>query len=280
MLIGVIGNGFVGKATTELKCKEIDLLCYDINPELSDPKGTELKDMLKCDVIFVSVPTPMDKNGSCYTKIVESVVNDLEKVEYKGFVVLRSTLPPGTSKRLNCYFMPEFLTEKNFLNDFRENKEWIFGLKGTNEDREFMKCAQEIFSLAKKHNKIKHDKVTFVSNSEAETIKMFRNCFLATKVAFCNEFYQYCKLKGISYENVRKIATNDERIMPGHSKVPGPDGKLGFGGTCFPKDMSSMWYEMNSTGMEPYLIKSAIERNYKVDRPEKDWSNDKGRAVV
>jgi UDP-glucose 6-dehydrogenase len=118
MKIGIIGNGFVGKATNQLKCKDIEILAYDINPELCEPIGLQLVDMNQCEIIFVSVPTPMSNDGSCYTNIIESVFNDLEKINYKGFIVLRSTVPVGTSDRLNCYFMPEFLTEKNFINDY------------------------------------------------------------------------------------------------------------------------------------------------------------------
>ena len=75
----------------------------------------------------------MNKDGSCYLNIVNSVVDniknltDLDKTE----IVIRSTVPPGTSDNLNCYFMPEFLTEKNFVNDFKNNENWIFGLKNT-----------------------------------------------------------------------------------------------------------------------------------------------------
>lgn len=109
---------------------------------------------------------------------------------------------------------------------------------------------------------------------------MFKNCFLSTKVSFCNEIYQFCQTKGINYENVRKIAANDDRILHSHTYVPGPDGKKGFGGTCFPKDTNSLSYEMVKSGMKPYILDSIIERNKIIDRPEQDWNDNKGRAVV
>ena len=110
-------------------------------------------------------------------------------------------------------------------------------------------------------------------------IKMFKNCFLATKVSFCNEMYEYCQLKGINYENVRNIVTKDERIGESHTIVPGPDNKKGFGGTCFPKDINSLKYEMEKINMKPYIINSVINRN-NIDRPEKDWNENKGRSVL
>ena len=111
-------------------------------------------------------------------------------------------------------------------------------------------------------------------------IKMFKNCFLATKVSFCNEMYQFCQNKDINYENVRKLAANDDRIMHNHTHVPGHDGQIGFGGTCLPKDMNSLKYEMEKSGVQPYILRSAIERNETVDRSQKDWNQNKGRAVI
>jgi UDPglucose 6-dehydrogenase len=62
--------------------------------------------------------------------------------------------------------------------------------------------------------------------------------------------------------------------------VPGHDGKRGYGGTCFPKDMASLEYQMKDSGVESTIIKAANDRNNRIDRSEKDWSQDKGRAVV
>ena len=280
MIIGVIGNGFVGKATSQLKCKDIKLYAYDINPEACDPKGLKLNDMNECEIIFISVPTPMSRNGSCHLNIIDSVLNDLKNINYKGFIILRSTVPVGTCDKLNVYFMPEFLTEKNFINDFINNKNWIFGLLNISLDNVFKIKVQKLFNLAYNNERIKYNLINFVTNKEAEMIKMYRNCFLATKVSFCNEISQFCELKNVNYENVRKLAADDDRILLSHTLVPGHDGKKGFGGTCFPKDTSSLRYEMEQTGMTPYIMNSIIERNELIDRPEKDWKNDKGRAYI
>ncbi len=109
MKIGIIGNGFVGKATSELECKDVELLIYDKNPKLCEPKNITLKNLLKCEIIFVSVPTPMKKDGECYTGIVRNVIKEIKNMEYKGFIVLRSTVPVGTCDGLQIKFMPEFL---------------------------------------------------------------------------------------------------------------------------------------------------------------------------
>jgi nucleotide sugar dehydrogenase len=282
MKIGIIGNGFVGKATNQLKCKDIDILSYDINPDFCYPKGLTLNGMIDCEIIFISVPTPMDKDGSCHLNIVRSVLHDLQNVSYNGFIVLRSTVPVGTSDELKCYFMPEFLTEKNYVYDFIHNKDWIFGKLGLDEEKDltFESKIRELFHLAIKNDCIKYNNLHFLTNKEAEMVKMFRNCFLSVKVSFCNEIYEFCQKKGVNYENMRRVAANDDRITHSHTAVPGHDGKRGFGGTCFPKDTSSLNYEMKKSGMNPYIMKAAIERNETVDRPEKEWMEDKGRAFV
>ena len=175
----------------------------------------------------------MNKDGSCYLGIIQSVLSDLNDINYDGSIVLRSTVPPGTSDSLNCYFMHEFLTEKNFVYDFINNKDWVFGLLKNNNVENFKKDIQNLFDIAFSAHKIRHNTLHFVPNSEAELIKMFKNCFLATKISFCNEMYSYCEKNGICYENVRKIAANDDRILHNHTNVPGHDGKYGYGGTCF-----------------------------------------------
>lgn len=278
--IGIIGNGFVGSATYQLICENITIIAYDLNPNLCIPLGTKLEDLKNCDFIFISVPTPMNKDRSCCTKIIRNVLNDLKSISYSNFIVLRSTVPVGTCDELDCYFMPEFLTEKNYINDFINNKSWIFGLLNKVSDIKFKEKITELFTIAYNSKKINSNNLIFLTNKEAEMIKMFRNCFLATKVSFCNEIYQFCNLKGVNYENVRRIAADDDRIIHSHTLVPGIDGKTGFGGTCFPKDTSSLKYEMEKIGMKPYILNSIIERNEKIDRPEKDWNNNIGRAVV
>jgi len=282
MKIGIIGSGFVGKATQQLYHFPIDLIVYDIRPELCIPCGITLPDLRQCDLIFVCVPTPMETSGSCHLGMVESVLRDLSTVidPSENFVILRSTVPPGTCDRLGCYFMPEFLTEKRYIQDFIECEHWIMGLRGHPSDGLFQERIQSLFQSAKRAGRIEHDHILFRSNSEAEMVKYVRNTFLSVKVSFYNEMEEFCRRKGIDYENVRSAAILDSRIGESHTMVPGPDGKRGFGGTCFPKDTNALLYEMNQIGMESYVLRGAIDRNHNVDRKEEDWKEDKGRAVI
>ena len=282
MKIGIIGNGFVGKATNILENDNVELVIYDINPNLCRPIGTTMQDICKTDIVFISVPTPMNSDGSCHIGILESVVSDIKKIcdLNENLIVIRSTVPPGTSNNLNCYFMPEFLTEKNFVNDFINNEHWIFGLKNTEQDIIFKEKITELFNYSYEAKKINYNNLHFVTNNEAEMIKLFRNNYLSVKVGFCNEIAEFCEKKSIDYENVRELATLDNRIGASHTKVPGHDGRRGFGGTCFPKDTNNLKCEMKKVGMKSYIIDNVVERNEKVDRPEQDWNSNKGRAVI
>ena len=174
--------------------------------------------------------------------------------------------------------MPEFLTEVSYINDFINNPDWIFGMLDNNND--FIEFITELINMAFKNKCIKYNNIHFTSNSEAEMIKMFRNCYLANKISFCNEIYQYCSKVNVNYNTVKELVVKDKRIGSSHTNVPGHDGKKGYGGTCFPKDTTSMKYEMEKVGVKPYILSAMKKRNEKIDRPEKDWKNDEGRSVV
>jgi len=256
MKIGIIGNGFVGQATNILKCDDISVLMYDIIPEKCVPEGLTLDTMVvECEFIFISVPTPMNEDSSCDLSIVCSVVKNVSDAinrscgenQNKPFVVMRSTVPIGTSDSLGCYFMPEFLTEKNWRQDFRECKKWFFGIPASvsvhGHQELFKQRIKHLFHLAKYNNCILNTNIEFMSNKEAEMIKYFRNTFLAVKVSYCNEMEEFCTRNGINYENVRLHATQDSRIGPSHSQVPGHDSRRGFGGTCFPKILIHFYFK-------------------------------------
>lgn len=312
--IGIIGMGFVGKATGLLFANS-KVLCYDKEPSLCIPHGLTLERMVdECDMIFVSVPTPMNKDtGSCCTSIIESVKGDLDKViefretvkgtskNKKPIIVLRSTVPPGTCERLGWVFMPEFLTEANWRNDTINASKLYFGFpESANCDYDY-----DCYNVEQIKDKIKWfvtigtptvkgtvRECIFGTSTGMEMFKIFANSFLAMKVGFCNEFYRYTQtllsdknstdsnISNPLYDELCGLLSNDVRIGTSHMKVPGPDGKFGFGGTCFPKDINSLFYEMNLRGVSAPITSAVIKRNEEIDRPEKDWASDLGRAVI
>lgn len=300
MIVGIVGNGYVGKATRILAVEEetdlsqIDTwasqestplgrdfgklihwaLVYDTDESKCEPKGLGMEELKRCSIVFVCVPTPARKDGSCDTSIVELVVSQLKKLDIQNIIV-RSTVPIGTCKNLGVAFMPEFLTEKNWQEDLKNTSEWILGI---DEDSEVISNLHAFLNFARYNSRIRGSEIIQTRTSEAEACKLVRNAFLATKVSFCNEIYDWCTQNKMDPEVVLELMSMDKRIGYSHTSVPGPDGKYGFGGTCFPKDAKSLLSQIEKV-TSSYILKSAIHRNETVDRPEKDWENDKGRAV-
>ena len=284
MIVGVVGNGFIGQAMRQVDGEHLQVLSYDINPDLRDPPHTTLNHVSQADLIFVSVPTPMESTGAVHVGLVESVVRDLQSLGASDkFIVVRSTVPPGTCRRLGVYFMPEFLTEARAADDFRNTASWMCGLpEGVSSERHthFRKTMERFLDLAHTQGSIVSKRLECVDSSEAEMIKYFRNTFLATKVSFCNEIAALCQKLGVEYETVRVLAADDPRITHSHTRVPGPDGRRGFGGTCFPKDTHGLRVLCEKHGVPCPVLRSILQRNEDIDRPEHDWMQDKGRATL
>ena len=110
-------------------------------------------------------------------------------------------------------------------------------------------------------------------------IKYFLNCFLAVKVSYANEIYQLCSKLDINFNKIIDMAMLDSRIGKTHLQVPGPDGEFGYGGSCFPKDISALIKIFEEYNVSTAVIKSSWDRNQNIDRKSKDWENLKGRSV-
>jgi nucleotide sugar dehydrogenase len=279
--IGIVGYGYVGKSTHSLIPSNCEVMIYDIEPEICVPKNTTIKDLVKCDVIFVSVPTPMNKDGSCHTDIVNLVIKQLHKENIYNIIV-RSTVPVGFCNENKCFFMPEFITEKNWKDDVKNTKDWIIGTKNDIPSNiiHLLEVLQNILNKSKEENKIKDSNLIIVQNEYAEIAKLTRNCILATKVAFLNEINKFCEKKDMKYNKVRELMILDSRIGESHTSVPGHDGEFGFGGTCFVKDIWSLKRLFKENKVESPVIDAVIHRNENIDRKSRSWENMQGRAVI
>ena len=272
MTIGVIGQGYVGTAIKLGFEEHYNVLTYD-KFDLAKSTHSKISDIVEeTKVIFVCVPTPMRKDGTCYTGIVEEVIREINETAKDHIVVIKSTVPPGTTNKFNhefsnvtVIFNPEFLTEENFLDDFKNQNRIILGgsRKGTNKLRQIY---SKVFPKAV---------IVKTGDKHAEMVKYFTNTFLATKVSFANEMYNICEQIGIDYDKVVEYAIYDERLGKSHWAVPGPDGDFGFGGHCFPKDLSAIINQFDTYG----LLESVEEVNNQV-REDRDWEHMVGRAVL
>jgi UDPglucose 6-dehydrogenase len=291
MKIGIVGNGFVGRAT-QIFAKNYDALyeftpipvyIYDIRPEACDPPGITLEELdRECDILFFCLPTPLHHDGSCYTRILEETLARCSN-PYK---VIRSTVPVGFAAKHGCYFMPEFLTEANWEDDFRQMKEWVVGIPAATTpaqmviNYEFKTRIQALIKQSHQNRAIDSPAVVFCDTNEAEMLKLMKNCFLSAKVGLMNEFYDFCRATNTDYNTVTTLAKRDARMGTSHFQVPGPDGRRGFGGTCFPKDTHSLYCQMNAHGITPQIYPAILARNDTHDRPEREWSRDVWRTTI
>lgn len=277
MKIGILGNGFVGKATRILENPECQIMIYDIRPEACVPLGITLQEINDtADLLFLCLPTPMHLDGACDTSILDSVIASLTH----PLIVVRSTVPVGFTDARRCFFMPEFLTEKNWAQDFRENPLWIFGMSSSSTHHHglFRQRIESLLDSASRHGKILSAKTKFMTNKEAEMVKLFKNVFLASKVSFCNEMYDICQRGGIDYDAVRAAVAEDERIGRSHLAVPGYGGRRGFGGTCFPKDINSLYRLFCQHAIPAPILGAVLHRNEYQDNREREWLGDVGRT--
>jgi len=288
--IGVVGNGFVGKACQILgECEEVECLVYDIDPTKCIPLGTTLDEIVRVDLIFVCVPTPSFDSGECDTRIVRSVVQQIKDrwCSFEGHfpglkmpgIIVRSTVPPGSCERLQVLHMPEYLTERNWREDFCLNPVWHVGVP-LNPCFDYH-CAtlQKVLSACKDEGVIRSDDVELEHTSATEMTKYMRNCMLAARVSICNEIEAFCRASNINYKDVRRMALQDSRVGSSHTNVPGHDGQRGYGGTCLPKDLKALVYEIDQTpGAHSIVLKACDERNDRIDRPKQDWKQ-LGRSV-
>ena len=278
MRIGVVGQGYVGTAVKTVFERHYKTNTFDLNGNCSCKTLHELVN--NSDVVFVCVPTPMKKDGGCDTSIVESVVNDINETVNSNqdgkIVAIKSTIPPGTTNRLNkeCEYIsvivnPEFLTEANFIDDFKNQNRIIIG-----GERPSTTKLRQVYSLV-----FPDATIVKTGSKTAEMVKYMTNTFLTTKVSFANEMKMICDELKIDYDKVVEYSTYDERLGKSHWAVPGPDGKLGFGGSCFPKDINALIAMSKDMRLYLHTLQSVWKTNLKV-RPEKDWEELKGRAVV
>ena len=272
--IGIIGNGFVGNSiafgfspTHEIKIHDKDLK-RNLNT---------IEEVLECDFIFVAVPTPMNEDGSISLKVVEKALQEIsEKNTKNNIIILKSTMVPGSTNnftkqfpKLNIVFNPEFLTERTAKLDFLTQARIILG-----GSKRLTKQVAKLFEERFMHTYIiETDAIT------AEMVKYMNNIFFASKVSIMNEMKMMCEAIGADWKQALKGFAADQRIGDSHLNVPGPDGKMGFGGSCFPKDINAFISYANKLGVKIPTIEGAWETNLNV-RPERDWEKLKGRAVV
>ena len=218
--VGIIGCGFVGGA--------LKVWLEEHNPDVrivvSDPPKGMNDDISGADVYFLQIHVPTEEDGTQDLSLMKELIRNLPDKP----VFVRTTILPGTSEMLSretghrVYFMPEFLTERTYIDDFRRQP-MVFTAETELLSRIFI-----------------GKQFVCMTPLEAEITKYAHNVFGAYKVTYFNAVNDYCKRLGADYATVRRGVLLSGYINDMHTTVPGPDGKFGYGGKCFPKDVNAL----------------------------------------
>ena len=265
--LGIVGHGFVGKATDWGFNKRITKFIVDpmLNTTVSDLKE------FKPEIVFICVPTPMGDDGSQDSSIIEEVMKNLVLYCPDAIKVVKSTVLPSILDELHklepkLIYNPEFLREKHANLDFVNSDMIILG-----GDRNI---STKVSNAYLRHSRCKTKEHIFTDLKTASLVKYAINTFLASKVIFFNELHSvYEKLDVTdSWESVANIISRDKRIGCSHMNVPGHDGRKGFGGACFPKDSLALIKYARSLDIQLNSLKSTVKINNKI-RSEYDELN-------
>jgi UDPglucose 6-dehydrogenase len=249
MKIGIVGYGFVGEAISRAHHKD--------NLIIKDPKlkhSADYPDFVDSDAIYVCVPSPSTSDGHCDTSILEQTLKELLFVLINDFipVICKTTAPPSVYERLqkqypNIIHCPEFLTAANSVRDYLNSSYFVLG-----GDTEWCIKAREIIRLGVP---MVDDKFLITDIKTSALYKYMMNSYLATKVTFMNDFKNLADAEGVEWNSLKSLALFDIRIGHTHMDVPGPDGKHGWGGACFPKDVTAIIKESEYLNIDFELMK-------------------------
>ena len=268
--VGIVGLGMVGEPIRKWFEEKNgykrgrDLFCYDV-----DPKKGYADNVNKADVVFVSVPSPSNPDGSCNTSIVETAVGGIRDGK---IVAVKSTVPPGTVEKLQkkypkkrLIFNPEFLTESQAWEDFVSPDRQIVG-----HTSKSLNDTVEVLNLLPKKHFIRPWTSDYMKKSvnatEAEFGKYASNVFGYMKVVYGNILADLChameKVKGlkVDYENIRDLLAADLRIGQSWLNI-GHGNYCGAGGFCFPKDMNA-FIAFGETLESEAVKKKLLDKNH------------------
>ena len=231
--VGIIGCGVIGGALKKWLEDNTDHQVF-----VSDPFKGYNDDLSGCDVFFIQIHVPTEADGTQNLSTFKEIISKLPDKP----IFIRTTILPGTSDKLSketnhhVYFMPEFLTERTSVDDFK-----VQPIVFTAEPE----LLQDIF---------RGKKYIQMSSLEAEITKYAHNVFGALKVTYFNAIYDYCQKLGADFTKVHEGCLLSGYINEMHSNVPGPDGKLGYGGKCFPKDVDAF-----TAATKPYPLHQLLK---------------------
>lgn len=257
--VGIIGHGYVGRGTANALASVVEVAWHDPAVAGSRPFG----DLGRwAEALLICVPTPTGECGAADLGVVHDVVDQLAVCGAMAPVVLRSTVPPGTTDALarrapglGFVYWPEFLRERHYLEDAASPARVVLGWS-TAIDPGSRANVREL--LVRRFADVP---LVDMTATAAEIVKYASNALFGVKVAFANEMADLAARLGTDWEPIRAALVLDPRVGPGHLAVPGPDGQRGFGGTCLPKDMSALLAVASELKVDLDVVAAAVRAN-------------------
>lgn len=259
MKLAVIGSkGIVGGATSfGLRKIGHEVVDYDIKDKKRDWKA-----VLDTTHAFVCVPTPQLEDGSCDISVVQSVVTKLIDDHYRGTIVIKSTIPPGTVDTIIGHLLkkyiitedkiihaPETLRERHNISDFVENfKVLVVGCK-------FQYTYEEMVKI---HGKLPQNTI-WMTVSEAELFKYMHNAINALRIVFANEVYDIARIMCLNYDIIKEAVLLSTGLPDQYLDCN--DNCRGYSSICFNKDIPALIKIGEKLGTNPKLIRTIVEAN-------------------
>ena len=257
--LSVIGLGVVGNAIFEIiKEKSDNVVGYD---KFKNGGIGKIENCLKSDIIFLCLPTPYSYKLKDYDlNPLNDVISRLSELEYKGIILIKSTVNPGTSENfsrlynnLNVVHNPEFLTARNAKDDFLNQRQIVLG-KTENCNLEKFKILIDFYK-----NNWSGSIISVCKSGESETMKLGCNTFYAVKIQYLTELYLVCKKENLDFDKVKDMMLLNGGMGPNYTNVPGHDGSISYGGMCFPKDTNALCSFMKNNNLPCQVLNSTIE---------------------
>lgn len=258
--IGIAGVGYVGGAVKSwFEGQGFPLFLYDKGKQLGSAE-----ELNSAEIVFLCLPTPFDEKVGFNDEAIWEV---LKQIKGEKIVVIKSTVLPGSTDKYQAsfpqhkiLFNPEFLTEKNAVQDFLKPKRQIVGYTEKSKQE-----AEKIMELLPKARFQKTMRA-----KEAEMVKYFGNLFLANRVIFANQMYDVCEKLGVDYDKVKEAAGEDERVGKSHFDVF-DEGYRGYSRSCLPKDTKAFIQLAESLGLNPKLLKVVDKINERFINGSKNY---------
>ena len=259
--ICICGLGFVGNAIykTFIEFKNVELFIYDLYKQIGS-----INDLLTSDILFLCLPTPYDCKANEFSKKeIINTLNFLSDNNYKGIILIKSTIEPNTTDNFARLFTnlilihnPEFLSARTAIEDFKNQKHIIIGSSNNCSDDKikYMVNFYKTYFIS--------SEISVCDSTTSESVKLFCNSFYAVKIQFFTELFETCNKLNINYNETKELMLKNNWINPMHTNIPGQDGNISYGGMCFPKDTNALNSFMKKNNIPNKVLDATIdERN-------------------